>query len=138
MALQEFLKEIKEIWTAWELMLVGYQSKTMLVKGWDDLFNQCKEHLNSLTAMKGSPFYKAFEEEANAWDDKLNLINEVFDVWMDVQRRWVYLEGIFTGSAEIKSFLPTETSRFARSVSAIQCSKKLTRATALARNSLAS
>jgi dynein heavy chain 1, cytosolic len=34
------------------------------------------------------------------------------DVWIDVQRQWVYLEGIFTGSADIKHLLPTESARF--------------------------
>ena len=38
----------------------------------------------------------------------------LFDVWIDVQRRWVYLEGIFTGSADIKHLLPVETQRFQR------------------------
>ena len=27
-------------------------------RGWDDLFNKCSENLNSLTAMKLSPYYK--------------------------------------------------------------------------------
>ena len=56
-----------------------------------------------------------FEEDALSWEDKLNRINALFDVWIDVQRRWVYLEGIFTGSADIKHLLPIETSRFQRS-----------------------
>ncbi len=51
-----------------------------------------------------------------AWEDKLNRINALFDVWIDVQRRWVYLEGIFTGSADIKHLLPIETQRFQRYV----------------------
>ncbi len=50
------------------------------------------EHLNSISAMKMSPFFKVFEEEAAAWDDKLNRIRALLDVWIDVQRRWVYLE----------------------------------------------
>lgn len=53
-----------------------------------------------------------FEEEALAWEEKLNRIIALFDVWIDVQRRWVYLEGIFSGSADIKTLLPIETSRF--------------------------
>ncbi len=53
-----------------------------------------------------------FEEEAITWEDKLNRIDALFDVWIDVQRRWVYLEGIFSGSADIKTLLPVETSRF--------------------------
>ena len=62
--------------------------------------------------MKLSPYFRVFEEEANSWEDKLNRILALFDVWIDVQRRWVYLEGIFTGSADIKVLLPVETSRF--------------------------
>jgi dynein heavy chain 1 len=62
--------------------------------------------------MKLSPYFRVFEEEANTWEDKLNRILALFDVWIDVQRRWVYLEGIFTGSADIKVLLPVETSRF--------------------------
>lgn len=34
------------------------------------------------------------------------------DIWIDVQRPWVYLEGIFTGSADIKHLLPVESARF--------------------------
>ena len=33
-------------------------------------------------------------------------------MWIDVQRQWVYLEGVFTGNQEIKHLLPTETNRF--------------------------
>ena len=55
-----------------------------------------------VAAMKLSPYFRVFEEEANSWEDKLNRILALFDVWIDVQRRWVYLEGIFTGSADIK------------------------------------
>lgn len=57
-------------------------------------------------------FLQVFEEEALTWEEKLNRINALFDVWIDVQRRWVYLEGIFSGSVDIKALLPVETSRF--------------------------
>lgn len=114
MALEEFLKQVREAWSNYELELVNYQNKTKLIRGWDDLFNKLKEHINSVNAMKLSPYYKEFEEEALSWDDKLNRINALFDVWIDVQRRWVYLEGIFTGSADIKTLLPMETSKFHR------------------------
>jgi dynein heavy chain 1 len=39
-------------------------------------------------------------------------INPFLDVWIDVQRQWVYLEGIFSGSADIKHLLPVESARF--------------------------
>ncbi len=53
-----------------------------------------------------------FEEETLAWEDKLHRVREIFDVWIEVQRRGVYLEGIFLGSAEIKHQLPLEFARF--------------------------
>ncbi|XP_034944602.1 dynein heavy chain, cytoplasmic isoform X1 [Chelonus insularis] len=112
MALEEFLKQVRESWQTYELDLINYQSKCKLIRGWDDLFNKVKEHINSVAAMKLSPYYKVFEEEALTWEEKLNRINALFDIWIDVQRRWVYLEGIFSGSADIKTLLPVETSRF--------------------------
>ncbi|KAI1076782.1 cytoplasmic dynein heavy chain, partial [Whalleya microplaca] len=112
MALEEFLNQVKETWNSYQLDLVAYQTKCRLIRGWDDLFAKCSEHLNSLQAMKHSPYYKEFEEEASSWEDKLNRVHVLFDVWIDVQRQWVYLEGVFTGNADIKHLLPIESSRF--------------------------
>jgi dynein heavy chain 1 len=63
MALEEYIKQVKEVWTNYTLDLVHYQNKTRLIRGWDDLFNKCSENLNALSAMKLSPYYKVFEEE---------------------------------------------------------------------------
>jgi dynein heavy chain 1, cytosolic len=62
--------------------------------------------------MKFSPYYKVFEEDASHWEDRLNRVHVTFDVWIDVQRQWVYLEGIFAGNADIRQLLPVESSRF--------------------------
>ena len=59
--------------------------------------------------------YSRLEEErdnVSKAKNKLNRINALFDVCIDVQRRLMYLEGIFSGSADIKTLLPVETSRF--------------------------
>jgi len=112
MGLDEFLREVRERWTSYEIELVPYRSKCRLIRGWDDLFGQVDEHLNSIQSMKISPYYKSFEEEGMLWDERLNKIHTVFDSWMDVQRRWVYLEGIFCSSADIQVLLPNEFSRF--------------------------
>ncbi|KAI9745692.1 MAG: Dynein heavy chain, cytoplasmic [Claussenomyces sp. TS43310] len=112
MALEEFLKQVREVWSSYSLDLVNYQSKCRLIRGWDELFAKCSENLNSLQAMRHSPYYKEFEEEASSWEDKLNRVHVLFDVWIDVQRQWVYLEGVFTGNADIKHLLPVESSRF--------------------------
>ena len=58
MALEEFMKQIREQWQTYELELVNYQNKCKLIKGWDELFTKLKENINSLTAMKLSPYFK--------------------------------------------------------------------------------
>ncbi|EMC91770.1 hypothetical protein BAUCODRAFT_126763 [Baudoinia panamericana UAMH 10762] len=113
MALEEFVRTVREHWQNYALDLVNYQNKCRLIRGWDDLFAKCSDHLNSLQAMRHSPYHKEFEEEASAWEDRLNRVHVLFDVWIDVQRQWVYLEGVFTGNADIRHLLPVESSRFA-------------------------
>lgn len=53
-----FGSQIREVWNSYELDLVNYQNKCRLIRGWDDLFNKVKEHINSVSAMKLSPYYK--------------------------------------------------------------------------------
>ncbi|KAF2861004.1 hypothetical protein K470DRAFT_257348 [Piedraia hortae CBS 480.64] len=113
MALEEFVRSVREFWQNYSLDLVNYRNKCRLIHSWDELFAKCSDHLNSLQAMRHSPYYKEFEEEASAWEDRLNRIHVLFDVWIDVQRQWVYLEGVFTGNADIKHLLPVESARFA-------------------------
>ena len=48
---------------------------------------------------------------------RLNLVAEVMESWFGVQRHWMYLEGIFLGSEDIRSQLPEEAKRFSGVVS---------------------
>ena len=110
--LENFINNIKEIWETREVELVKYQTKCKLIKGWDDLFALVDEHMNNINSMKMSPYYKIFEKDIEPWQRKLETIRVIFDYWIDVQRRYVYLEGIFFGSADIKSMLSNEYNKF--------------------------
>lgn len=112
LALEIFLRQVRQTWTSYTLELTNYKNTCRLIKGWDDLFQNCSDHLNSLAAMHNSHYFKVFEEEARSWEEKLNRVHVLFDVWIDVQRQWVYLEGVFNNNAEIKHILPVESSRF--------------------------
>jgi len=115
MALEVFLTQVRDRWTKQELDLVLYQNRVRLIRGWDNLFTVLDDHLGGLVLMKSSPYYRAvneFQEEGKLWEDRLTRLRAAFDSWVDVQRRWIYLEGIFFGSSDIKAQLPTEWSRF--------------------------
>lgn len=106
------LNEIKSYWQGFELDIVQYGTKCKLIRGWDDLFLRVDEDLGKLASMKLSPHYKTFEGEINPWNDRLQNIRITFDLWIDVQKRWIYLEGIFFGSEEIKVQLTSDYNRF--------------------------
>ncbi|CAM9242548.1 unnamed protein product, partial [Chrysoparadoxa australica] len=115
MALEEFLRSVRDHWAAYELELVSFEGRVRLIKGWDEVFARLEEHLNSLASMKQSPYFKAvseFQEEASLWEDRLTKLQAILDAWLEVQRRWVYLAGIFFGAADIKAQLPAEHARF--------------------------
>ena len=115
MALEIFLRQVREYWQTSQIELVLYQNRVRLIKSWDVIFAKLEEHMSSLSQMKQSPYFKSvqeFQEEASGWEDRLTKLQQIFDLWVDVQRRWVYLESIFFGSADIKAQLPSEYARF--------------------------
>ena len=112
LALEEFLKQLREFWGSYQLELVTYQQRCKLIRGWETLFGKLDEHISALTSMKQSPYFKVFAEEALSWETKITHMRVLFDTWIDVQRRWVYLEGIFLGGADIIQQLPQDYNRF--------------------------
>ncbi|ETB60571.1 dynein heavy chain-like protein [Plasmodium yoelii 17X] len=112
MVLDEFLRGLKDTWTEYELELVQYQNRCKLIKGWNDILSNIDDHLNAIQSMKISSYVKIFEEETLNWDDKLNRLRNLLEVWMNVQRKWVYLEGVLKSSTDIKLLLPQEYNRF--------------------------
>ena len=46
------------------------------------------------------------------WEKDLNTISDVIDVWLIVQRKWMYLESIFNGSEDIRQQLNEEAKKF--------------------------
>lgn len=59
-----------------------------------------------------SRYVQAFLPEVRRWEQNLNRISETIDIWLIVQRKWIYLEGIFTGSDDIKQQLSQEANKF--------------------------
>ena len=115
MALEVFLGEVRDRWMKQELDLVLYQNRVRLIRGWDELFATLDDHMGGLVLMRSSPYYRAvreFQEQGKLWEDRLTKLRAAFDAWVDVQRRWIYLEGILFGSSDIKAQLPAEWSRF--------------------------
>lgn len=111
-AVESSLDSIKKTWSDMTLSLFSYKDKCRLVKGWDGLFKQCTDDIDTLTAMRNSNYYPIFEHIADPLETRLGNLYTLLDVWIDLQRQYVYLDGVFGDNKDIKRLLPTETSRF--------------------------
>lgn len=82
-----------------------------MLKGIDELMALLDEHVTMTQAMLFSPFKKPFEERIDDWELKLRTTSDVLEVWVQVQRSWLYLQPIFD-SPDINKQLPKEGKRF--------------------------
>lgn len=64
-----------------------------------------------LQSMAASRYVGPFQEQTQKWEKSLSLVGEVCEIWMLVQRKWMYLESIFIGG-DIRSQLPEEAKKF--------------------------
>ncbi len=116
MALEEFLLEVSDFWTAQEFDLVPHGGgRVHIIRKWGDLFTKIDEHLNSISSMRMSPYFSKvpeFQEDAAVWENRIGRLQTILDLWNDVQRRWVYLEGVFFANEDIRIRVPSEYSRF--------------------------
>ena len=112
-SIREAMQEL-DIWGASAMFaLTDYQdakgAKVKLIKEWKETLTQVGDNLSLLQSLKDSPYFKNFAEKAHIWEKKLSETDEYLRMLNSVQRKWVYLEPIFSRGA-----LPSEQSRFAR------------------------
>jgi len=73
-------------------------------------------------AMSNSPYAVAFSKDIRTWEQSLNHVMECITTWMLVQRKWMYLEGIFIGSEDIRAQLPEAAKKVFFEVIFVYCS----------------
>ena len=112
-AIEQSLQRMEDAWKAREFTIVGYKaSGTYVVKDVDELVQLLDEHILTTQAMQFSPYKRVFEERINRWVAKLNVVSEVIEEWLAVQKSWLNLQSIFA-SPDINKQLPAEGKRFA-------------------------
>ncbi|XP_062814743.1 dynein axonemal heavy chain 10 isoform X2 [Anolis carolinensis] len=111
-------KGVKEIVDTWENMkftvqryFKGTQERGFILGAVDDIIQILDDNAVNLQSISGSRFVGPFLTTVHSWEKTLSLIGEVIEVWMIVQRKWMYLESIFIGG-DIRSQLPDEAKKF--------------------------
>lgn len=110
--IEKALDTMEEEWNSVEFDIDPYkETGTYRLKGADDVFMRLDEQRVTTQAMSFSSFKGPFEERITEWDRKLQMITEVVDAWLIVQRNWLHLQPIFD-SADIMKQLPLEGKKF--------------------------
>eukprot|EP00163_Fabomonas_tropica_P002875 TRINITY_DN1232_c0_g1_i1.p1 TRINITY_DN1232_c0_g1~~TRINITY_DN1232_c0_g1_i1.p1 ORF type:complete len:4516 (+),score=1594.38 TRINITY_DN1232_c0_g1_i1:127-13674(+) len=113
LAIEDSLKGIAAQWEELELDIVPYKNQEHhKLRSTDDLFQALEDNLVTLSTMKASRYFLAFETEIETWENTLSHIAEVIEMILQVQRQWMYLESIFAGSEDIRKQLPSECGLF--------------------------
>lgn len=110
------LAKIDAAWRNHSLSITKYkkdgQDRGFVLRAADDLKLELEDNMLNLQTISGSRFVAAFVDRVRKWEKTLNLVSECLDMWFTVQRKWIYLEGIFVGAEDIRQQLPEEAKRF--------------------------
>jgi dynein heavy chain len=112
------LRAIEQTWKVQQFEVVKYfkgnEERGWAIKSPDEIRVALEDNILNLQNIASSKFVRAFAKRVKKWERDLNLISDVIDIWLIVQRKWMYLESIFNGSEDIRQQLNEEAKKFDR------------------------
>ncbi|XP_055909296.1 LOW QUALITY PROTEIN: dynein axonemal heavy chain 10 [Eupeodes corollae] len=115
LSIEKGLKEVEETWSAMTFTVhkhfKGKVDRGYILGTVEEIMQILDDNSTSLQSMGASQFIGPFLQNVNKWERNLALIYEIIDEWTSVQRKWLYLEGIFLGG-DIRTQLPDEAKKF--------------------------
>eukprot|EP00803_Ostreobium_quekettii_P011338 evm.model.scf_1312.1 EVM.evm.TU.scf_1312.1 scf_1312:839-40608(+) len=116
LTIESEIKKLTEIWKEQKFetakYIKGTEDRGWVLRATDDITLLLEDMGLNLQSMMASPFVRPFLDDVRRWEQLISLIGECIEVWMQVQRKWMYLESIFVGSDDIRQQLPQEAKRF--------------------------
>nr|CAH8856482.1 unnamed protein product [Trichobilharzia regenti] len=115
LSIEKGVKEVEETWQNLNFNVISYvkagQNRGYVLGALDDIVQILEDNSMNLQSMASSKFIGPFLSTVQLWEKNLSVISEIIEVWLVVQRKWMYLEGIFVGG-DIRSQLPEEATKF--------------------------
>uniref|UniRef100_UPI0037E7F8F2 dynein axonemal heavy chain 10 n=1 Tax=Semicossyphus pulcher TaxID=241346 RepID=UPI0037E7F8F2 len=115
LSIERGVKEVVETWENMKFSVMPYfkgtQERGSILGAVDEILLNVDNDAMNLQSMAGSRFVGPFLGTIQQWEKDLSLISETIEVWLLVQRKWMYLESIFIGG-DIRSQLPEEAKKF--------------------------
>ncbi|KAH8382612.1 hypothetical protein KR009_004377 [Drosophila setifemur] len=116
MTVTKVLDEIKATWAHLEFELEQHQTRPQiqLLKVSEELIETLDDNQMQLQNISTSKHIEYLLDKLTHWQRVLGGIDTLIVNWFEVQRKWIYLECIFIGSADIRAQLPEDAANFER------------------------
>jgi dynein heavy chain len=114
--IEKELANIEATWRNKNLEFIKYkkdgQDRGNTLRQSEEIKMELEDNMLNLQTISGSRFVGTFVESVKLWNNTLNIVSECLELWYVVQRKWMYLEGIFIGAEDIRMQLPEEAKKF--------------------------
>ena len=98
--IEKYLHEVEDVWAENKFVFYSNGNNTMINK-WQTYTDVIEEHTAGLLGLQSSPYYQLYQKQVEEWKVNLNRLQEILDTWQDVQKRWVYLQSVFSANQSI-------------------------------------
>ena len=111
-ALRKQLAQLDEQWKNVVFTIKSYKYKDVYVlDDLDSILNTLDESLANINTILGSRYIKPLLANAEGWRNSFLHLQLLMEEWIMCQKRWIYLENIFSGQ-DIKKQLVNESNKF--------------------------
>ncbi|XP_068632350.1 dynein axonemal heavy chain 2 [Battus philenor] len=101
------LKAIREVWKNTTYEMQHLHDDMYKIKNVEEVTQFLEDHQVQLSSMKSTKYVEPFIKEVDYWEKSLGYVAECIEISLQVQRRYLYLEIIFSGE-DIRKQLPNE------------------------------
>nr|CCC48969.1 putative dynein heavy chain, cytosolic, fragment [Trypanosoma vivax Y486] len=110
------MESIVSFWTGFEFKTTAYKGHSILIQEWDAVFSRMFDDLDTLQGFRLSPFFRSpqITDAAAGWERRLNSLLKSMKMLMEIQQRWVHLDGVFSDCGGIRQQLPDDAVQFDR------------------------
>ena len=113
LTLKATLDDMQAHWYSLTFTYYDFNGICSLVRNGKKLLDNCDQNVRTLSSMKSSTYFKVFEADATLFENRLNQFILLLGTFVEIQRVWVYLYGVFgQNRTEVRAILPIESTRF--------------------------
>jgi len=110
-ALEELLKTVNDHWTKTEFEIKTYKEWN-IIGDVEDITTLLEDDQITVSTILSSGYVAAIKSRVEEWEKNLRTMMKTVHEWVQCQRKWLYLESVFSASADIQKELKEDAQLF--------------------------